>query len=231
MDRPGLHDGIHRAALTVRARSGVTLLAGLALLGCASPPVRPEIAAPEPTGPIDAAALAGSWSCRDLNPLPSQPVQTVTTSYAADGSFVSVSEIIGRIPAPPIRVRQAGRWHIDGDQLITSEVRTTAKAVGGDPETDALLQASAELIDQVGTDREMASAILRLDGSELLAPQARDTLRFVRQSRDFHAAWCQAGLAGELLELAGADHFSILDAIEQPASPLHAALIRLAQGR
>lgn len=65
----------------------------------------------------------------------------------------------------------------------------------------------------------------------LVAVGANETSEFVRQSRDFHAAWCQAGLAGELLELAGADHFSILDAIEQPASPLHAALIRLAQGR
>ena len=175
MDRDDLNDGNHisatsmrRAALRIRARPEVALLAGLALLGCASPPVRPEIAAPEPTGPIDVAALVGSWSCHDLNPLPTQPLQTVTTSYRADGSFVSVSELPGRVPAPPIRVSQAGRWHIDGDRLITSEVRTTAKAVGSDPETDAMLQASAELIDRVGMDRKMASAILRLDGRELL---------------------------------------------------------------
>lgn len=175
MDRGSLYDGNHvsatsmrRAALSIRARPEVALLAGLALLGCASPLLRPEIAAPEPTGPIDAAALVGPWSCRDLNPLPTQPLQTVTTSYAADGGFVSVSEIPGRPAAPPIRVSQAGRWHIDGDQLITSEVRTTARAVGGDPETDAMLQASAELIDRVGINRKMASAILRLDASELL---------------------------------------------------------------
>ena len=63
----------------------------------------------------------------------------------------------------------------------------------------------------------------------LVAVGGHETSEFVRQSRDFHAAWRAGGLQGELLEIAGADHFSILDTIEDRASPLHRAILHLAR--
>ena len=49
-----------------------------------------------------------------------------------------------------------------------------------------------------------------------------------RQSRDYHAARAAAKLPGELLPLAGHDHFSILEELAHPDGKLTAALTRLA---
>ena len=58
---------------------------------------------------------------------------------------------------------------------------------------------------------------------------AHETAEFRRQSRDFHAARAARGLPGALLEIDGADHFTVLDALTDPASPLFARLLRLAR--
>lgn len=51
-----------------------------------------------------------------------------------------------------------------------------------------------------------------------------------RQSRDYHAALRGAGRPGSLMELAGEDHFSILDGLIAPDGALAAAAAELAHG-
>jgi hypothetical protein len=129
----------------------------------------PAAAAPEPS------LLIGTWRCRDLNPYPGQPRQVITTSYDADGSFVSESEIAGRGAMGPIAVAQRGRWSLADGQLLTHDVTTQARALDGNSETDALVKASAELIDAVGRDKRVASEVLRLDAKRLTLRPAEVT--------------------------------------------------------
>ncbi len=56
-----------------------------------------------------------------------------------------------------------------------------------------------------------------------------ETAEFRRQSRDFHAAWCAAGLEGWYLEPPGLDHFTILEEFLRPESELWQRLLRLAR--
>ena len=91
----------------------------------------------------------------------------IATSYGADGAFVSESEIPGRGPLGPITVTQRGRWSIAEGRLLTQDVTTQARALDGDTETDALVKASAELIDAMGRDQPAASEVLRLDERRL----------------------------------------------------------------
>jgi hypothetical protein len=148
-------------------RHKVALLTLLALAGCVVPLERPEIATPAGGGPVEAALLIGDWQCRDLNPLPGQPPQTVATRYADDGSFRSLSELPVHGPIGPIEIVQQGRWALDGDRLTTSDVTTAARALDGNGETDAYARAGAELVDAMGAGRPVASRVLLLDSARL----------------------------------------------------------------
>ena len=143
------------------------MLALLALTACAVPIERPEITTPTGAGPVETALLIGDWQCRDLNPLPGQPPQTIATRYADDGSFRSVSELPVHGPIGPIEIAQHGQWSLDGDRLITSDVTTAARALDGNGETDAYAKAGAELIDAMGAGRPAASRVLLLDQTRL----------------------------------------------------------------
>ena len=52
---------------------------------------------------------------------------------------------------------------------------------------------------------------------------------FLRQSRDIVEAWSRAGLDCEYLEVAGTDHFSVVDELAQPGSALFARVTTLAR--
>jgi arylformamidase len=64
----------------------------------------------------------------------------------------------------------------------------------------------------------------------LVAVGADETSEFRRQSREFHAAWREAGLPGSFLEVPGPNHFSVLDDIERPESEVAQAFVRVARG-
>ena len=129
--------------------------------------------------------LVGTWQCRDLNPLPGQPPQSVATRYADDGSFRSISELPVHGPIGPIAVEQRGRWALDGDRLITSDVTTAARALDGNTETDAYAKAGAELVDAMGAGRPVASQVLLLDPARLtLRPAEVDDPPVIGCSRD-----------------------------------------------
>lgn len=63
----------------------------------------------------------------------------------------------------------------------------------------------------------------------LVAVGGAESAEFRRQSRDYLAAWRAHGLAGELLEVEGADHFRVLERLADPASRGFARLLRLAR--
>ncbi|MCS7268027.1 MAG: alpha/beta hydrolase [Geminicoccaceae bacterium] len=76
------------------------------------------------------------------------------------------------------------------------------------------------------------SPILQLGerGAPLLcAVGGAESAEFRRQSRDFVAAYRARGLIAEYCEVPGADHFTVLDALFDPATALHARLLRLAR--
>src|SRR5207244_9236412 len=56
-----------------------------------------------------------------------------------------------------------------------------------------------------------------------------ESAEFLRQSRDIVAAWKQSGLACGYLEVPGANHFTVVEALANPDSPLCAKIAVLAR--
>ncbi len=61
----------------------------------------------------------------------------------------------------------------------------------------------------------------------LLAVGATEGLEFHRQARALEQAWGSAGVAVEVLDLAGENHFSLAASLGNPASRLTRALVDL----
>lgn len=62
-----------------------------------------------------------------------------------------------------------------------------------------------------------------------IAAGGAESGEFRRQSRDFHTAWRAAGHEGRLLEVPGANHFTVLEELERPDSALFSALLARAR--
>ena len=60
----------------------------------------------------------------------------------------------------------------------------------------------------------------------IVAVGGDESAEFLRQSRDFAAAWSAKGHACELLEIAGEHHFEIVEALADAEAPLSRALLR-----
>ena len=63
----------------------------------------------------------------------------------------------------------------------------------------------------------------------IVAVGGAESGEFRRQSRDFFAAWRARGLEGRHLEIAGLDHFRVLEELERPDSELFEAVCSLAR--
>jgi hypothetical protein len=156
---------------TVLRRVGAALLC-LSLGACATTgglPPRPTVPLPAPPSTVDVRLLVGSWHCQDLNPYPDQPRQTVVATYAADGGFVTESRTEAHGPIGAIVATARGSWEIRDGQLLTSDVRTEARAADGDQQTDILAKASAELVDALSGTNPNVSEILALEPSRMVA--------------------------------------------------------------
>ena len=114
------------------------------------------------------AQLVGTWTCRDLNPYPDQPEQTVVTTYEAGGAFVSESHTPARGAIGAIIVTARGQWAVADDRLLTSGLRTEARAADGDRQTDLLAKASAQMVDALSAAEPDTSEILALEPARLL---------------------------------------------------------------
>lgn len=154
-------------------RAGTALLC-LSLAACAATsdlPPRPTVALPAPPAVVDARLLIGTWQCQDLNPYPEQPRQSVMATYAADGGFVTESRTEAHGPIGAIVATARGRWEVRDGRLLTSDVRTEARAADGDQQTDILAKASAELVDALSGTAPNVAEILALEPSRLVARQ------------------------------------------------------------
>lgn len=143
----------------------------LVLAACATRgelPPRPAVALPEPAATIDPGLLIGRWSCRDLNPYPEQPEQTLVATYDADGSFVTESRTAARGRIGPIAATGRGRWTIQSAQLVTRDVHTEARAADGDPQTDLLAKAGAQMVDALSAASPNTAEILQLAPDRLV---------------------------------------------------------------
>lgn len=65
----------------------------------------------------------------------------------------------------------------------------------------------------------------------ILAVGANETSEYLEQSRELYYAWTNQGVKAEILEIEGADHFSILETMINHSSPLHKAMWRLMEVR
>jgi arylformamidase len=61
----------------------------------------------------------------------------------------------------------------------------------------------------------------------VLAVGANETAEYLSQSRELHENWTRQNIKTELLEIKGADHFSILGTMPDHSSPLHQAMCAL----
>jgi arylformamidase len=61
----------------------------------------------------------------------------------------------------------------------------------------------------------------------LLAVGANESAEYLEQSRELYTSWSKQNANVELLEIPGADHFSILETMLVPSSPLHKAMCSL----
>lgn len=149
------------------ALSGFLLLAACATDG-GGRPRRPPVEMPAPLATVDPALVTGTWQCRDLNPYPGQPEQTVASTYDADGSFTDRSQVSGPPPAAGvIEVTTRGRWAVEGGRIVTREARTEARAA--DTELDEIVTLSAEFLNgRPQQERDGAADVLRLSPDELV---------------------------------------------------------------
>ncbi len=67
-------------------------------------------------------------------------------------------------------------------------------------------------------------------GPLILAVGAEETEEFLRQQDDYAAAWRRAGLALQVVDLPGRNHFSAVDALGETDHPLFAAVSALVLG-
>lgn len=91
---------------------------------------------------------------------------------------------------------------------------------------DDTLHLSAEEVAALSPIRHVADAAAPL----VVAYGARELPELQRQSRGYHAARRRAGCPGGVMELAGEDHFSILDGLIAPDGALAGAAAELAWG-
>ena len=89
------------------------------------------------------------------------------------------------------------------------------------------------LNEKLGMDADEAAALSPIHrvptaaGPLVLAVGADESQEFQRQQAKFARAWRAAGLVAEVVDMQGHNHFTILDAFADAASPLHRAALEV----
>ncbi len=91
---------------------------------------------------------------------------------------------------------------------------------------DALLRLTADEVAALSPIRHLPHRA----GPLTVAYGAGELPELCRQSHVYQAAWAGTGLPGDLLPLAGDDHFTVLDQMARPDGALTEAALRLATG-
>jgi hypothetical protein len=156
----------------MRATSRLLLLgATAALAACAGiagpPPKRPPVEVADQVQRVDRGAVIGTWNCRELNPYAEVPAQVSTVTYAADGGFVAKARYDAGA-APPfggMSVVTTGKWSVENDRILTSDVNTQASSE--DPFTNVLAGVASTFANSMSAQQQGSGDVLKLTRTEL----------------------------------------------------------------
>lgn len=156
----------------------------------------------------------------------------------------------GDFGADPARLHVAG--HSAGGHLTAMAMATDWRALSGDgsalpedlvkggcsvsgvyelePLRLSYQQAVLDLTPDMARRLTPLGDLPRRAGPLILAVGSEETEEFLRQQNDYAAAWRQAGLALQVVELPGGNHFSAIDAFGAADHPLFAAVSSMVLG-
>ncbi len=156
---------------------------------------------------------AVAWLWKNADSLSLDRDRLFVCGHSAGGHIVAMClatpwrEFDSALPADPIRGATAlsGLYDLEPIRLcfLNAEVRMSAQ--------DAARNSPVLLTP--GSTPPLILAVGGLEGPE-----------YLRQTRDLEAAWTPHGIAPRVMVLDGADHFSILDELTDPARPLARAV-------
>ena len=156
----------------MRATTGLLLLGATATLAaCAGvggpPPKRPPVQVGDRVQQVDRAAVVGIWSCRELNPYAEVPAQNSTVTYAADGSFISKAHYDAGATPPfaGMSVVTTGKWSVEGDRIVTSDVNSQASSP--DAFTNMLAGVATSFANSMSAQQQGSGDVLKLTKTEL----------------------------------------------------------------
>ena len=143
-----------------------SLLAGCVAVG-GDTPKRPPLAVADEVQRVEADSLVGTWTCRELNPYPEVPKQVSTITYGEDGTFTGKAHYDAQAaPFGGMTVESAGRWVVDGDRIVTSDVTTSAGSQ--DAFTNVMAGIATSFINSTSSQQQGSGDVLKLTRTELM---------------------------------------------------------------
>ena len=116
--------------LVLVAFAASSMLGGCTAMG-GDPPKRPPVAVADEVQQVAASKIVGTWTCRELNPYPEVLRQVSTITYAKDGAFTAKAQYDDTTPPfGDMTVETTGRWMVQGERIVISEVKTSAGLPG-----------------------------------------------------------------------------------------------------
>ncbi len=156
----------------MRPVAGLLLMGASGLLAsCAGmagpPPARPPVQVSDQVQQVDRGAVVGTWNCRELNPYAEVPAQNSTVTYAADGTFIAKAHYDAGA-APPfggMSVLTTGKWSVENDRIVTSDVNTQASSP--DAFTNVIAGVASTFANNMSAQQQGSGDVLKLTRTEL----------------------------------------------------------------
>jgi hypothetical protein len=155
------------------------IAAGLSLAACAtdggsgSAPIRPVVNVTDEVSTVDADQMVGTWTCRQLNPIPDMPDVASTMTYEASGKgrVVAVADTQGKTAGIPAKLKTdfTYDWSVEGERLVISNVDSTITAAD-DSAGSSILAPIAQLVSSTFIDESEPSTsdVLELTDTKLV---------------------------------------------------------------
>jgi hypothetical protein len=116
---------------------------------------------------VDSSKVVGIWMCRELNPYPEVPRQVSTVTYAADGTFTGKAQYDATAaPFGGMTVETTGRWMVQDDKILTSDVKTSASSQ--DAFTNIMAGLASSFANTTSAQMQGSGEVLKLTQTELV---------------------------------------------------------------